>query len=269
MPKYKVEIKNIGSISVLEKVIDSEYARQAVLLDNGEMPPQETRGLVDMTGKTQSQRSKGDSADYRYFPEPDIPPIHLTDEYLETLKKTLPELPLDKKLRLKTETGLHDEVLDIFVNDKRLLVAAEKIGTNPELQAEIIKWITGDYAAYINTTEPHESFEPTYIVSIIKLLQAQKITRDGAKQLLAASLQTGKDPETLATEMNLSIVTDAGAIDEAIKKVMAANEKAVADYKSGKNPNAVMFLVGQVMKEMRGRANAAETEKKIRELLEN
>lgn len=267
LPKYKVEIKNIGSISVLEKVIDSEYARQAALLDSNEVPPQETRGLVDMTGKTQSQRSKGDSADYRYFPEPDIPPIHLSDEAIARLRATLPELPLDKKIRLKAETGLHDEILDIFVNDKRLLAVAEKIGPNQQLQADILKWLTGDYAAFINAGTPHATFEPRFIVSIIQLLQAQKITRDGAKQLLAASLETGKAPEALATEMNLTIVTDTGAIDEAIKKIIAANEKAVTDYKSGKNPNAVMFLVGQVMKEMRGRANAAETEKKIREEL--
>jgi aspartyl-tRNA(Asn)/glutamyl-tRNA(Gln) amidotransferase subunit B len=270
LPNYKVEVKNIGSISVLEKVVETEYVRQSAILDKGETPVQETRGLVDMTGKTQTQRVKETAADYRYFPEPDIPPIVLDDEYLAKMQASIPELALEKKLRLKTETGLNDEVLDILVNDLNLLNVYNSL-THSSINVfngELVKWLTGDYAAYVNSKPVHADFKNEYLVTIISLLKEQKVTRDGAKQILAASLETGKEPTLLSKEMNLELVIDTAAIDEAIEKVMAANEKAISDYKTGKNPNAAMFLVGQVMKEMRGRANAEDVKQKIQGALE-
>jgi aspartyl-tRNA(Asn)/glutamyl-tRNA(Gln) amidotransferase subunit B len=265
LPDYKVEVKNIGSISVLEKVVETEYVRQAAILDKGEIPQQETRGLIDMTGKTQTQRVKETAADYRYFPEPDIPSIFLDDDYVAKMKETLPELALTKKLRLKTETGLNDEVLDIFVNDLRLLAVYNDVieKLDKSLVRELIKWLTGDFVANLGSIELHSDFKNEYLVTVISLLKEQKVTRDGAKQILLASMETGKEPASLAKELNLEMVTDDGAIDEAIKKVMAANEKAISDFKTGKNPNASMFLVGQVMKEMRGRARADEVKEKI------
>jgi aspartyl-tRNA(Asn)/glutamyl-tRNA(Gln) amidotransferase subunit B len=222
-----------------------------------------------MTGKTQTQRVKESAADYRYFPEPDIPAIHLDDEYLEKMAASLPELALTKKLRLKQETGLNDEVLDIFINDLRLLAVYNELepALPPNYNSDIMKWLTGDYLAFINTSTPHNDFKNEYLVTVITLLKGNKITRDGAKQILAASLTNGKEPELLAKEMNLAFVSDSGALDEAVKKVFAANEKAISDFKTGKNPNAAMFLVGQVMKEMRGRANAEEVKGKVNQTL--
>lgn len=269
LPSYKVEVKNIGSISVLEKVVETEYVRQSELLDKGEIPKQETRGLVDMTGKTQSQRSKETAADYRYFPEPDIPSIHFTEEQIAAIDASLPELAIEKKMRLKEETNVNEEVLDILVNDLRLVEISEELLKNqtPEMKGEIVKWLTGDYVAYINVKAPHSAFANSTIIDIITLLKAGKVTRDGAKQILAASLETGKNAEILAKELNVEIVQDTNALKTAIAETISANEKAVADYKSGKNPNAVMYLVGQVMKAMRGRANAQEVEALIKEQL--
>ena len=266
LPKYKVEVKNIGSISVLEKVIETEYQRQSALLDNGETPKQETRGLVDMNGKTQSQRSKETEADYRYFPEPDIPPIILEVDYIEAIRKELPELALTRKQKLRDDLKLNDEILDTLVNDLRLLSIVDTTFANLslELKAESIKWLTGDYLAFINQSEVNSTFKDEYVSEIAEMVLTKKVTRDGGKQILADTLISGKKPADVATEKNLTIVTDSGAITEAIDKILKANEKAISDFKSGKNPNAIMFLVGQVMKEMRGRANAKEVEELIR-----
>ncbi len=268
LPDYKVEVKNIGSISVLEKVFETEYKRQSELLDNGETPVQETRGLVDMSGKTVSQRGKEGEADYRYFPEPDIPPIEFSNEKIEDIRDTLPEMPLEKERRYVKDLKIDREIAETIVNDVKLArffeAAVEKVDS--ELAIEVAKWIAGDYTALINDGElDSENVKPEHISSLVNLVSENKITGKTAKKVLKKCFETGKSPTEIVKNEGLEQVSDESKIKEIAQKVIKDNPKAVEDVK--KNPNAIMFLVGQVMKEMKGKADPQTTRKLLESMI--
>lgn len=269
LPNYKVEVKNIGSISVLEKVVKTETDRQSELLQNGETPKQETRGLVDMTGKTQSQRSKETEADYRYFPEPDIPPIVLSDEYLAELQSKVVELPFAKKARY-VELGIAANVAGTIVSDVDLVKAFESIisdVTDKAIIREISNLFIGDYASLQREVIVSKDFNQKDLVVVASQILGRKITKDSGRQALEEAMRTGKSVESIIVDKGMTIVTDKGQLETVIATVMTENAKAIEDFKTGKNPNAVMFLVGQVMKAMKGQADAKEVEAMLREKL--
>ncbi|MCC7304357.1 Asp-tRNA(Asn)/Glu-tRNA(Gln) amidotransferase subunit GatB [bacterium] len=266
LPKYKVEVKNIGSISVLEKVIAYEIKRQSDLLDKGETPIQETRGLRDLTGVTHSQRVKEEANDYRYFPEPDIPPILFTDEQLAAIKNTIGELPSEKKSRYIESFGLDATLAETLISTKPRTEWFEKAieGADNSLVALIAKWFVGDVIALMKANKVKLSqlkIMPENLRELVELLNNGKISSPIAKQVLSEMFETGNKASIIVAEKGLEVVTDLGAIREIVKRIIAANPKVIEDMK--KNPNAYKFLIGQVMKELQGKANPPDVEKAI------
>ncbi len=272
LPKYKVEVKNIGSISVLEKVITYEMKRQGDILDGGETPVQETRGLRDLSGVTYSQRVKEEANDYRYFPEPDIPPIMFTDEQIETIKQTIPELPVAKKSRYMSEYSLDAALCENLIATRikaEWFESAIKDVQNLTEIAQIAKWFVGDLMAMMKTSKVklvQLKVSPEQLKELVQLLQSGKISSPIAKQVLAEMFETGKSATVIVSEKGLEVVNDESALEEIARKVVAANPKVLEDMK--KNPNAYKFLIGQVMKETQGKANPQVAEKVLLAVLQ-
>ncbi|HEX9804138.1 MAG TPA: Asp-tRNA(Asn)/Glu-tRNA(Gln) amidotransferase subunit GatB, partial [Candidatus Dojkabacteria bacterium] len=267
LPNYKVEVKNIGSISVLEKVIESEFERQSYILESGEIPEQETRGLKDMSGTTVSQRKKEGEADYRYFPEPDIPPMVFEESYLSELKKQIPELPQEKKRRYVGDLGLEDDSAEIIVASKKRYKFFEEAIEGIEdkkIIKEIAKWLIGDYASLSKLGKyKSENVTSENLRNLVEILLSGTITGKAAKQIIEEMFKSGNSPEMIIKEKGLEVMQDTGAIEEAVDKVIAENQKVVQDLT--KNPNAIGFLVGHVMRETKGKADPATVNKLLKE----
>lgn len=302
LPDFKVEVKNIGSISVLEKVLQNENARQVELLKKGEKITPHTRGLKDMSGETVFQRAKETADDYRYFPEPDIPPIQVSDGMLAQLKSEMPELPHQRKQRY-LESGLENEQADILVEDvsrgdwfDQLLSTMieerrskseteESTSQSPkpiahstpafaeatsgkQLAKEYAKWLLGDISAWLEKKKidikemPLSNEDLIYLVS---MMQDKKISGTIAKQVIEEIFENGGRAEEIIVSKDLLQVQDEGAIDKFIDEAISANPKIVEDLK--KNPNAIKFLVGQVMKLSKGKVNPSVAEEKLRSKL--
>lgn len=281
LPSYKVEVKNIGSISVLEKVIEYEIDRQSKILDKGEIPVQETRGLKDMTGETTSQRTKEGAADYRYFPEPDIPLLVFEDALIKEIQESIPELPVEIKNRYQSDYGLEPGTIDTIIRSKqrvdwfnRLISIAESKYSNKEDRNKIIKesakWFIGDVfglkqahkVAFRDLPVTQED-----VLDIVEMIDSRQISGSIAKNVLEVIFSDGGNVSDIIESRNLKLVSDSSKIDAVAKKVINDNPKVVEDYK--KNPNAVKFLVGQVMKEMRGKADARVAEESLVKQLNN
>ncbi len=265
LPKYKVEVKNIGSISVLEKVIDVEFTRQSKILDEGNVPDQETRGLKDMSGVTLSQRKKEGEADYRYFPEPDIPLIEFSTKYIENIKKQIVELPQEKKYRYVQKLGLEPDTAEVIISDVQRYKFFEKLIDgidDKKFIKELAKWYIGDYAGIIKQGKyDKDNVSIENFKKLIKLLLDKKITGRATKDVLLEMFKTGNDPETIVKEKGLEVVQDDSLIERTVKEVIDENQKVVEDLK--KNPNAIGFLIGQVMKKMQGKADAEKVREKL------
>jgi aspartyl-tRNA(Asn)/glutamyl-tRNA(Gln) amidotransferase subunit B len=223
LPKYKVEVKNINSFNFVVKAIESEVIRQSEIIDKGETPAQETRGFVEATNSTVSQRSKEEAADYRYFPDPDIPPIRLTEEYIESLRYDMPEMP-DVKIKRFIETyALPQYDAEILVRDKKTAEyfdkAADLAQENDIKRKEVANYI-------INKKPDLDKISPEELI----------------KTIIASSKVADVDEDKL---------------NEIIEKVMEANPKAVEDFKKG-NENVIMFLVGQVMRQFPEKIDAGK-----------
>jgi aspartyl-tRNA(Asn)/glutamyl-tRNA(Gln) amidotransferase subunit B len=274
LPNYKVEVKNIGSISVLEKVIQFEVKRQSELLAKGEKVINETRGIRDMTGATVSQRIKESEDDYRYFPEPDIPPIHLGDEMVSEIKSALPELPADRKSRYMQDWGLEAEQAEILVEQREkgdwidtlnLETRNQKLETNMK---EAVKWFIGDISGMLEAKSMSLSELPVTqadLIYLVNALKENKISGTIVKKVLEEMFTSGGRAEEIVKSQGLEQITDDSAINKVVEEVIAANQKLVDSL--AKNPNAINALVGQVMKATRGQANPKVAEAKLRELL--
>jgi aspartyl-tRNA(Asn)/glutamyl-tRNA(Gln) amidotransferase subunit B len=242
LPKYKVEVKNINSFNYVKQAIDFEIKRQFEILEKGELPIQETRGYNEDKGITYSQRTKEGAADYRYFPEPDIPPMHFTKEYIDSI--TLPELPADKIKKYVEEFKIKDADARILVKDKIIAEYFEALichsGTN-EVSDRISTSKDKDAIPAMAGLQ-HDKLNPQQIANLII---NKRIPVD-----ISISEFVSKAKEILAPKE-----TDMGLLDSSISKVLEINPKAIADFKSGKE-NVVMFLLGQVMREMKGKADA-------------
>jgi aspartyl-tRNA(Asn)/glutamyl-tRNA(Gln) amidotransferase subunit B len=265
LPNWRVEVKNIGSISVLENVIKKEQKRLKQILDEGETPKRETRGLVDMEGNTVSQRSKETEADYRYFPEPDIPPIIFTGDKLNDLKEQIALTPLQRMNNYK-EIGLDDEAIDILVNAPeaaKLYDRAISTTKDSKLKKGVANWVIGEYMRLQKEKEYKDvDVNPKHLLQLEKLVQDDTITGNTAKEVLEKVFKTNKSPSDIVKQEGLEVVSDTNVLEETVENVIVDNPKAVEDYKN--NPNAIMFLVGQVMGKMQGKADA----KKVKAMLE-
>ena len=267
----KVEIKNLNSFRVVEKAVDFEIKRQEDVLSAGEKIVQETRGWHDKKEITFSQREKEEAHDYRYFPEPDLPIMHFDGKFIEDIQKTMPELPEQKRERFKEEYGLDDASVEFFVVNKDLSEYYEKVvsefeaWTSEEEKGEAHKKASKLVANYLISdvqglmagkefVEKEFKITPENFAEFIKMIYKGEISSKIAKIVLVDMFNNGSDPSQVVEDKNLSQITDSGEIETMIKEVIAANPKAVEDYKAG-NSNALQFLIGQVMAKSRGKAS--------------
>jgi aspartyl-tRNA(Asn)/glutamyl-tRNA(Gln) amidotransferase subunit B len=277
----KVEIKNLNSFKVVEKAINYEIKRQAKALDNGEDIVQETRGWDELKENTFSQRKKEKAHDYRYFPEPDLPPLSFTDQQISIIKKEIPELPEAKKERLIKEYGLDEKNAYFFVQNKGLGEYFEKVISELSIDTsgEDIKKLTSIATNYIltdlqgmlkgaNLIEKDFLITPENFAELIILVGTKKILSNVAKTVLLEMFQTGADPSHIIDEKGLSEMKDEDKILGIIKEILLKNKKAVSDFKEGKQ-NALQFLLGQVMAKTKGRVNPNEARKRIEKEINN
>ena len=279
----KVEVKNINSFKFVEKSIDYEIKRQTELLDNSEKIIQETRGWSETKGETVSQRKKESAHDYRYFPEPDIPPLKFTKEYVENLKEKLPELPDAKSKRLVEEYGLSKENVEVIVADKDLAEFFENVVSelkekkdSGEIYSEENKLVKLAANYIVSELQKHlaknlETIKDVKITAenyaeLIGILADGKINSSAGQAVLEEMYQTGGDPSQIIESKNLAQVSDSGELEKIVLAVIEKNPKSVEDYRAGKQ-NALQFLMGQVMKEMGGKANPQMVIKILKEKL--
>jgi len=231
---------------------------------------QETRRWDDNKGKSFAMRSKENAQDYKYFPDPDLPPIEISDKQIEDIRKSLPELPEQKKLRYVTQLGLPEYDTGIITNSVHLVALFEKTAELCGNPKEAANWIMVELMKLLNdsATLPEDmSFDDTSLAKIINLLAENKITRDTAKKVFAKVFEDDVDPEQYIKDNNLAVMTDNTLIKSTIEKVVADNQKSVDEYKGGKT-QALQYLIGQSMRALRGQAPAQEVTKILKELLD-
>ncbi len=253
----KVEIKNLNSFKAMQRALEYEIERQIdVVEDNGQIV-QETRTWDENKGITLALRSKEEAQDYRYFPEPDLVPVVISREWVDSIKKLLPELPDEKKRRYIEEFGLPPYDASVITVSKDIASFFEACTRNyPEAKA-ISNWIMGDLTRLLNSHNmdiKECSIKPQQLVEMLKLLDNGTISGKIAKTVFEAMFETGKDPGVIVEEKGLKQISDASAIEGIIDRAIEDNPKSVEDYKKGKK-KAIGFLVGQVMKASKGKAN--------------
>lgn len=283
----KVEVKNLNSFKAVRGAIDYEIKRQAKLLDEGKKIIQETRGWNEDRGQTISQRIKEESHDYHYFPEPDLPPLKIDFRDTEEIKAAMSELPSQKRTRFKNNYGLHNSQINILVNNEKLANYFENVVSEfmnwdkesldkdsllkPELDANphfiekerqlIINlsanYLLSDFLGLLNETSAevdNTKVSAEDFAEWVCLIHRNIITSRAAKEVLQEMWATGKDPSQVIREKDLVQTRDTGELEKAAQKIIDENPEALSDYKKGKVAS-LQFLIGQVMKETRGRAN--------------
>ena len=254
----KVEIKNMNSFNFLKKALEYEIKRQISLLEKGEKIVQETRLFDFESGKTFTMRTKEEAEDYRYFPDPDLPPVVLTDDYVESLKRKLPELPYQKYKRFIEQYNLPRYDASILTESRELAdyfeEAVKHYKGDPK---KVSNWIMSEVLRYLNETNKEITdftVKPYQIAELLRLMDENKINIKIAKTIFPEMIQTGKDASKIVEERGLIQVSDEGQIEEICKIVLQENPAEVEKYKSGKT-NVIGFLVGQVMKKSQGKAD--------------
>ncbi len=253
----KTEIKNINSFRFVEKALEYEIKRQIKLLSNGEKIIQETRLWDSSTGTTQSMRSKEEAHDYRYFPEPDLVPVLISEDWKEKIIKEMPELPDAKIMRFTRDYGLPLYDAEILTEEKSLaewFEEAVKLGGKPK---EISNWIMVELLRLLNEDGKDITscnLKPSQLVELTHLVEKNIINRNIAKEVFEEMYKTGKSAETIVKQKGLTQISDDSIIIEVIKEVMDKNPKEVERFKKGEE-KLIGFFVGQVMKLTKGKAN--------------
>ena len=267
----RVEVKNMNSFRSVERAIEYEIDRQAGILDAGGALAQETRGWSDDRGETYRMRSKETSDDYRYFPEPDLPPLHVDPAWLERLRVGLPELPAARRARYGTSLGLGEYDARVLTADPDATALFEATLTaDASLPAKSVSnWVTGEYLRLRNTASDGTPVRvaAAELAAIVRAVEDGSLSRANGKEVFAAHVETGDGAAAIIAARGFHQITDTSAVAAAVDEVLAANPAAVADYRAGR-VQAVGFLVGQVMKATRGQANAALVQAAVRERLE-
>ncbi len=253
----KVEIKNLNSFRSVRRALEFEINRQIETLKKGGKIVQETRHLDERTGETKPMRTKEELNDYRYFPEPDLPPLTLTDEYIEKIKETIPELPNEKEERFIKEYGISEdyaheiaasiEVAEYFEEAAKLTGKPKEVSNY--LMVNIMKFINENGKSIKEITFGAKEFK-----ELLDLIDSKTISKNIAKSVLEESLSSGKTPSQIVEEKGLKQITDTGEIEKVIDEVIKENPKPVSQYLEGKK-QVMGFLIGQIMKKTRGKAN--------------
>ncbi len=266
----RTETKNLNSFRSVEKAVEYEIKRQSDLLEKGERVVQETRGWDDAKQKTFSQRSKEDAHDYRYMPDPDIPPIVLDETFINSALRDMPLMPKDLRKQL-IEVGLEPSSIETILDNLPASEVIKQLFTTDNLGhvKRIGQWLAGETQAMIgNTDNTWEKlvFNIDHLVALSQMVADNKVSSTGAKVILLESLNTGVDPHKIASEKDLLQVSDMSELDEIVSNVLANNLQASEDVRNGEL-KAIGFLVGQVMKESRGKANPELVKNIIKEKL--
>ncbi|WP_422658305.1 Asp-tRNA(Asn)/Glu-tRNA(Gln) amidotransferase subunit GatB [Paenibacillus sp. EC2-1] len=255
----KAELKNMNSFRGVQRGLEYEEYRQAETLDEGGVIVQETRRWDEAQGKTLSMRGKEQAHDYRYFSDPDLVTVRISDEWKETVRATIPELPDARKARYTSEYGLPDYDAGVITASKPLADFFEDSLNYTKDAKSVANWIMGDLMGYLNANNLELSqvkITGQGLGEMIGLIEKGTISSKIAKTVFKAMLETGKLPQAIVEEQGLVQISDEGAIKAIVEQVVAANPQSVEDYKAGKQ-KAIGFLVGQVMKESKGKANPA------------
>ncbi len=263
LPKSKVEVKNMNSFRAVYRALQFEIQRQAEVLEAGGRVVQETRGWNDARGVTVSQRSKEHAHDYRYFPEPDLPSVTVTRDWIEDLRRRLPELPDAKRARFQDQYGLSAHDAEQLSQTKYMAdyyeEAVRLAGNLPNGAKAVSNWMLGELSRLLNVEaraldDERVKIRPQHIAELAALVEKKTINQTTAKQVLEQSFKSGKGPAQLVQEQGQTQISSAAEIIPLVDQVIAANPQAVKDFHSGKEP-AIKFLVGQVMKVTKGRAD--------------
>jgi len=285
----KVEIKNLNSLRAVEKAIEYEIKRQSEILAKGQKIIQETRGWDEKKEITSSQRRKEEAHDYRYFPEPDLPPLKFDKEFLEKIKAKIPELPQQRRERFQREYQLSEKEIELYIYQKELGEFFEKVMSElrnwikekrfqdrlKESEFKNLAKITSNYIASDLqgllagklVSSPDFKITPENFAEFCSMIYLKEISSKIAKTLLVEMFRTGKDPSQIIEEKELKQITDSQELEKIIKEVMEKNPQPVDDYRKGKEA-ALQFLVGQVMKETKGKASPEIANKILKKLLE-
>lgn len=253
----KTEIKNINSFKGVERAIEYEAMRQAELLEDGGKVVQETRTWDEKEGVTKSMRTKEEANDYRYFPEPDLVPFTVSDEYIENIRKSLPELPDARKERYMKEFGLSSEDAVFMTNDKATadyFEAAVAAGADPKAA---VNWLMGEFASQLSTDGIEIDKAPVSaenLAALLKLISKGTISGKIAKKVFATMWKEGGNPDDIVKAQGLVQISDTAELSKLVDEVVGNNPKVVEDFKAGKK-KAVGALVGQIMKATKGKAN--------------
>ncbi|HIU63909.1 MAG TPA: Asp-tRNA(Asn)/Glu-tRNA(Gln) amidotransferase subunit GatB [Candidatus Avacidaminococcus intestinavium] len=266
----RAEVKNMNSFRALERAIEYEVERQIELIEDGGTVVQETRTWDDAKGITLSMRSKEEAHDYRYFPEPDLVPVEIDDAWIERVRTELPELPAARKSRLMQEKGLSDYDAENIV---ATMAMAEYFDEAAQVSTDakgIANWMLGDVSAYLNTEGIEiEQFPitPQNLGELVNLINKGVLSSKLAKKVFTEMLKSHKTPQVLVKELGLEQISDEGAIAKIVDETLAENPQSIVDYRAGKD-RALGFLVGQIMKKSRGKANPELVNKMLKEKMQ-
>jgi aspartyl-tRNA(Asn)/glutamyl-tRNA(Gln) amidotransferase subunit B len=268
----KVEVKNLNSFRSLERAMEYEVARHAEALANGEQLVQETRGWEETAGHTISQRSKEEANDYRYFPEPDLPPLRPSAAWVAELRAGLPELPAARRARYETELGLSAYDAAVLTADLALADYFEEVVAGGIGAKAAANWITGEFSRLLNQHASEGlrastvALRPEALVELISDVEAGQVSATNAKAVLASVFDSGESPRVVIEREGMGLVTDASFIGQEVSGVLAEFPEQVAQYRAGKQ-QIYGFLVGQVMKRTAGRAHARLVNEELRRQL--
>jgi aspartyl-tRNA(Asn)/glutamyl-tRNA(Gln) amidotransferase subunit B len=267
----KTEIKNMNSFRSVERAITSEISRQIEILTGGGRIVQETRGWDEINGVTHSMRSKEEAHDYRYFPDPDLVPLAITRDHIERLRASLPEPPWRRFERYTTEFGLHPKQATQLIDNLALANYFDRVvalSGNPHQSSNLVLGELSRLANESDVAVADSAVSPEHLAELIALIEAKTVNSKIAKELLARMWNGDGSPKAIVEREGLAQTSDPGAIEGFVDGVIAANAKVVADYRAGKT-NVMGFLVGQVMKNSRGKADPALVNELLKKKLDS
>ncbi len=268
-PGVRTEMKNLNSFKAITRAIAGERDRQIDLLTSGAVVVQETRRWDDAKGCSYAMRSKEDARDYRYFPDPDLVPIRISEAWLEERKAALPEMRTEKIQRYREEYQIPDYDIEILTESRQMAMLFEETAALCNQPKKVSNWLMGEGMRLLKERgrDPEDMvISPAHLAKLIVMREAGEINGSSAKEIFEVMFDTDTDPADCARERGLLIVNDAGGLTEVLRKVIAENPKSVEDYLGGKE-KALGFLVGQTMKAMKGKADPAQVNQMLREML--
>lgn len=265
----RTEMKNLNSFRAIARAIEGERERQIELIESGDKVVQETRRWDDNKEESYAMRSKEDAQDYRYFPDPDLVPVAVSDEWLAEIEAAQPEFRTEKMARYKEEYDIPDYDIEIITGTKRMADLFEETVELCGQPKKVSNWLMVETLRLLkeNNMEPEDiRFSPGNLARLIKLTDEKAINSTVAKEVFEVMFEKDIDPKKYVEEKGLKTVNDEGALRKAVEEIIAANPKSVEDYHNGKE-KAIGFLVGQTMKVMKGKADPGMLNQLLKELL--